>query len=55
MNTGIIITVVGLVYGFLTTHFHGWNGWPQSSSEWITDGIMILIVCLGSAVCEITK
>lgn len=45
-----IIIGLGMLNGFITTHYFGGHFFPSSPEECISDGINILILCLGIAV-----
>ncbi len=44
---GIIIVLIGILYGFTETAYFGWNFFPKSDAEMICDGIGILITVIG--------
>jgi hypothetical protein len=39
-----ILIVGGLIWGLLTTAYFGWNMFPESTAEYVTDGMTIVFV-----------
>lgn len=46
---GVILVLVSLVFGGVSTAYFGFNWHPQSTAEWICDGITVAINLLGFA------
>jgi hypothetical protein len=47
MKISLMIFIVGFFYSYVQNSYFGWNFFPMSESELITDGIKCLIFCLG--------
>lgn len=42
-----IFIVGGLIWGLLTTAYFGWNMVPESTAEYVADGMTIIFVFAG--------